>query len=190
MKSDLKKLNALAVQMHGRRIGVINRLAGDRHLFSFEQDYIDDPNRPTLSLSFKGDAGGLVTATRPVGRRVPPFFSNLLPEGHLRAYLAEQAGVKPEREFFLLAVLGDDLPGAVSRHASRPAVDAGDHHDDDDEHHDDDRGHDARAAVFTGRRAAEVFRRDGGVRRTDHSGQRHGRVLDRQAALGPLSRRP
>src|SRR4051812_26100929 len=99
------KLNALAVHLHGRRIGVINRLAGDRHLFSFDQDYVDDPNRSTLSLSFKGQTGGVVTAVRPVSRRVPPFFSNLLPEGHLRTYLAERAGVKPEREFFLLAML-------------------------------------------------------------------------------------
>jgi serine/threonine-protein kinase HipA len=113
MKLD-PKLDALAVRLHGRQIGIVNRLAEDRHLFSFEQEYVDDPGRPTLSLSFKGQSGGLVTAVRPVGRRVPPFFSNLLPEGHLRTYLAEQAGVKPEREFFLLAVLGADLPGAIT----------------------------------------------------------------------------
>jgi serine/threonine-protein kinase HipA len=113
MKFDAKKLNALAVRLHGRQIGVINRLAGDRQIFAFEQDYIDDPQRPTLSLSFKSGTGGLVTAVRPVPRRVPPFFSNLLPEGPLRTYLAKLAGVKPEREFFLLAVLGADLPGAL-----------------------------------------------------------------------------
>ena len=108
------KLSALAVNLHGRQIGIINRLGGDRHLFSFEQDYIDDANRRTLSLSFKSQSGGLVTSIRPVARKVPPFFSNLLPEGHLRTYLAEQAGVKPEREFFLLATLGADLAGAVT----------------------------------------------------------------------------
>jgi serine/threonine-protein kinase HipA len=113
MKFDPKKLNALAVRLHGRQIGVINRLAGDRQIFAFEQDYIDDRQRPTLSLSFKGRTGGLVTALRPVPRRVPPFFSNLLPEGHLREYLARLAHVNPEREFFLLAVLGADLPGAL-----------------------------------------------------------------------------
>jgi len=37
-----------------------------------------------------------------------------LPEGHLREYLAARAGVKPQREFFLLAVLGADLPGALT----------------------------------------------------------------------------
>jgi serine/threonine-protein kinase HipA len=107
------KLNALAVNLHGRRIGVINRLGGDRHLFSFEDEYIENPDRQTLSLSFKGQTGGLVTSVRPVSRRLPPFFSNLLPEGPMRTYLAEQAGVKREREFFLLAVLGADLSGAV-----------------------------------------------------------------------------
>lgn len=113
MKFDAKKLNALGVRLHGKQIGVITRLAGDRQIFAFEHDYVDDPQRSTLSLSFKGSTGGLVTTVRPVPRRVPPFFSNLLPEGHLRQYLAKIAGVDPEREFFLLAVLGADLPGAL-----------------------------------------------------------------------------
>lgn len=114
MRSNPQKINALAVRLQDRPVGVINRLAGDRHIFSFEQDYIDDPQRPTLSLSFKGQTGGLVTSSRIVNLRLPPFFSNLLPEGRLRAYLAQRAGVKPEREFFLLAALGADLPGALT----------------------------------------------------------------------------
>jgi serine/threonine-protein kinase HipA len=139
MKFDPKKVNALSVRLHGKQIGVINRLAGDRQIFAFEQDYIDDPQRPTLSLSFKGRTGGLVTALSPVGRRVPPFFSNLLPEGHLREYLAKLADVNPEREFFLLAVLGADLPGAL---VIAPLE--GDAKEDDaDAGHDDDRPRDA-----------------------------------------------
>jgi serine/threonine-protein kinase HipA len=93
---------------------VITRLSGDKQIFALEQSYIDDDARPTLSLSLKGRSGGLVTSIKPVHRRVPPFFSNLLPEGHLRTYLASQAGVNPEREFFLLAALGADLAGAVT----------------------------------------------------------------------------
>jgi len=111
---DPKRLTALAVDLNGRRIGVMNRLPGDKQFFAFGQEYIDDPARPTLSLSYKSRTGGLVTSVKQVHRRVPPFFSNLLPEGHLRTYLAEQAGVNPEREFFLLAALGADLPGAVT----------------------------------------------------------------------------
>lgn len=113
MRFDPKKLNALSVRLHGKHIGIITRLAGDRQLFAFQQHYIDDPQRSTLSLSFKGSTGGLVTNFRPVGRRVPVFFSNLLPEGPLRDYLAKRAQVNPDREFFLLAVLGADLPGAL-----------------------------------------------------------------------------
>lgn len=140
MKSDAKKLNALSVQLYGRQIGVITRLAGDRQLFAFEQDYIDDEKRPTLSLSFKGSTGGLVTHFRPVGRRVPAFFSNLLPEGHLREYLAKRADVNPEREFFLLAVLGADLPGAlvVAPFEGGDQPTTAHHEHDEDDHHDDD----------------------------------------------------
>lgn len=141
MKFDPKKLNALSVRLHGKQIGVITRLAGDRQLFAFEQDYIDDQQRPILSLSFKGSTGGLVTNFSPVGRRVPVFFSNLLPEGHLRDYLATRADVNPEREFFLLAVLGADLPGALvvaplesGEQPSEPL------HDDHDDSRDDGRG--------------------------------------------------
>ena len=64
MKFEPKKLTALSVRLHGRQIGVVTRLAGDRQIFAF--DYVDDPQRPTLSLSFKGRTGGLVTAVRPV----------------------------------------------------------------------------------------------------------------------------
>jgi serine/threonine-protein kinase HipA len=140
MKFDPKKLNALSVRLYGKHIGVITRLAGDRQLFAFEQDYVDDEKRPILSLSFKGSTGGLVTPTRPTGRRVPSFFSNLLPEGHLREYLAKRADVNAEREFFLLAVLGADLPGALvvaplEREARSPEA----RHD--DEHREDDHGH-------------------------------------------------
>ena len=126
-----QQLDALAVRLHGQRIGVINRLAGDRYLFSFDQAYVDDPNRPTLSLSFKGTSGGLTTGVRPYNVRLPPFFSNLLPEGHLREYLAARAGVKVNRDFFLLATLGADLPGAISVTPADAVA--------DDDHADDDR---------------------------------------------------
>lgn len=148
MKFDPKKLTALSVRLYGRQIGVVTRLAGDRQIFAFEQDYVDDPQRPTLSLSFKGRTGGLVTAVRPVPRRVPPFFSNLLPEGHLREYLAKLAGINPEREFFLLAILGADLPGAL---VVEP-IDGG--LDGDDGHHDHGSGADDRGNRDRDRRRA------------------------------------
>jgi serine/threonine-protein kinase HipA len=137
MSPELQKLNALGVHLYDRRIGIINRLARDSHIFAFEQDYIDDPNRPTLSLSYKSRTGGLVTTVRPVSRRLPPFFSNLLPEGHLRDYLAQKAGVKKEREFYLMAVLGADLAGAVTVQPMDGGESEHDHDHDLHQHHED-----------------------------------------------------
>lgn len=106
-------VSILHVELHGTTIGTLTRLPDDRTLFTFTREYIEDARRATLSLSFKDIYGGLFTETKPVKTRVPPFFSNLLPEGHLRKYLAERAGVNEKRDFFLLWVLGRDLPGAV-----------------------------------------------------------------------------
>jgi serine/threonine-protein kinase HipA len=109
----MTEISILDVELHGTPIGTLTRFPDDRTLFSFTQEYINDENRATLSLSFKDEYGGLDTETRPTRTRVPTFFSNLLPEGHLRTYLAERARVHRDREFFLLWVLGSDLPGAV-----------------------------------------------------------------------------
>lgn len=107
---DVSILNVL---LHGRPIGTLTRFAGDRTLFAFNEAHLGDEARPVLSLGFKDAFGGLIADFAPTQTKLLPFFSNLLPEGHMRTYLAERAGVNPEREFFLLRVLGRDLPGAV-----------------------------------------------------------------------------
>lgn len=110
----MSDVSVLDVQLHGETIGNLTHVQGDRTLFSFTDAYIADQRRPALSLSFKDQFGALITDFRPVRTKVQPFFSNLLPEGHLRDYLARRADVKPLREFFLLWVLGRDLPGALT----------------------------------------------------------------------------
>lgn len=106
--------DALEIRLGGRRIGALTALGGDRSVLVFDEDYAADPDRPVLSLSFRDEAGGLIVNHDPVQTRVQPFFSNLLPEGGLRDYLARRAGVKPVREYALLQALGEDLPGAVT----------------------------------------------------------------------------
>lgn len=129
-------VSVLDVLLYGKPIGTLTRVQGDRNLFAFNQAYVDDANRSTLSLSFKDALGGLITDLPPTQIRVAPFFANMLPEEQMRTYLAERAGVNPKREFFLLWVLGKDLPGAMS---IRPAdgeawpPDAGKKDDEDDE---------------------------------------------------------
>lgn len=110
----MRDVSVLNVLLYGEPIGTLTRVAGDRTLFAFNEVYIADVNRPVLGLGFKDQFGGLITDFQPTQTKVIPFFSNLLPEGHLRTYLAERAGVNPVREFFLLWVLGRDLPGAIT----------------------------------------------------------------------------
>lgn len=116
--TTMPEVTILDVRLHDKSIGTLTNVQGDRTLFAFNQDYIDDPERSTLSLSFKDDYGQLLTRFKPVQTKLPPFFSNLLPEGPLRRYLASRAGVNEKREFFLLWMLGRDLPGALSIHPS------------------------------------------------------------------------
>ncbi|HUG27122.1 MAG TPA: HipA domain-containing protein [Gemmatimonadales bacterium] len=107
------EVNVLGVWLGERRAGTLVRLPDDRVTFAFDPGYAADPDRPTLSLGFKGSSGGLVTP--PMSKtKLPPFFANLLPEGELRTYLAARAGVKEVRDFPLIALLGGDLPGNVT----------------------------------------------------------------------------
>ncbi len=123
-------VSVLEVLLHGTAIGTITRFADDRTLFAFNQAYIEDRQRPTLGLGFKDAHGQLITDQQPTRVKLLPWFSNLLPEGHMRTYLAQRANIHPAREFFVLWVLGKDLPGAVSirpadGHAWPPAAGGG-----------------------------------------------------------------
>jgi serine/threonine-protein kinase HipA len=109
-------VSVLDIRLHGNSIGSLTLLQGERTILSFNESYVADAERPTLSLSFRDNLGGLLTQFKPTQRVIPPFFSNLLPEGPLRRYLAERANVNEKREFFLLWALGKDLPGALSIH--------------------------------------------------------------------------
>jgi len=130
-------VSVLEVLLYEAPIGTLTRVSGDQTLFAFDEAYIANSGRPVLSLGFKDKLGQLITSFRPYQTGVMPFFSNLLPEGHMRTYLAEGVGVNPEREFFLLWALGADLPGAITiRPADGEALPPY-ANDGDDDHHDD-----------------------------------------------------
>ena len=110
----MAEVRVLDVLLHGVPVGTLTHVPGDRTLFAFGEEYIADEHRSVLGLSFRDRLGELITAFGPTQTRLLPFFSNLLPEGRMRSYLAERAGVSEKREFFLLRALGSDLPGAVT----------------------------------------------------------------------------
>jgi serine/threonine-protein kinase HipA len=112
--------HVLNVMLHDRFVGTITNLPSDHNLFAFSDDYLNDPTAPVLSLGFFNAERRLSVQARTPHVRLEPFFANLLPEGHLRSYLARRAGVNAVRDFPLLWLTGDDLPGAVVvSHAER-----------------------------------------------------------------------
>jgi serine/threonine-protein kinase HipA len=105
----------LAVWLGERRVGELTNIPGDYNVFSFDDDYAADPERPVLSQSFIGRSGSLRRIIPRTHTVSPPFFANLLPEENtvLRGLLAAQHRIKRSGDFPFLRVLGADLPGAV-----------------------------------------------------------------------------
>lgn len=97
-----------AVLLYGRRVGTLVQ-RGDHVRFLIEDDYVDDPARPVLGLRFEEDPAKPYSAAL----RLPPWFSNLLPEGPLREFVATAGHVSADREMELISQVRHDLPGAV-----------------------------------------------------------------------------
>lgn len=96
------------VWLNDERVGTLNQ-RGDYTWFVLSEEYLLDPDRSVLGLIFEQD----LTARHASALRLPPWFSNLLPEGRLREWIAADRHVSVEREMELLAQVGHDLPGAV-----------------------------------------------------------------------------
>lgn len=96
------------VWLDHERVGTLNQ-RGDYTWFLFSPEYLADPDRSVLGLVFEQEPA----ARHANALRLPPWFSNLLPEGRLRDWIAADRHVSVEREMELLAQVGHDLPGAV-----------------------------------------------------------------------------
>lgn len=95
---------------------------GDILRVSFNDAYVNDAGRPTLSLGYFGASEAATKAILTAARDIrlsrsdgkwPAYFQNLLPEGHNRERLAAQRGCRADDEFELLAAAGHDLMGAI-----------------------------------------------------------------------------
>lgn len=116
MSQTSEPLGALAIHLGEDHVGDLLLLADDVTEFRVLSSYRDLPRRPVLGQVFEDD----VDAVHRSRMRLPPFFSNLLPEGRLRELVALRMDMAPEREFFLLSRLGEDLPGDVRARVLRP----------------------------------------------------------------------
>ena len=60
----MANVSVLEVLLYDKPIGTLTRVGDDRTLFAFNDDYINDRNRPVLGLGFKDQFGELITEHR------------------------------------------------------------------------------------------------------------------------------
>ena len=110
-------VQALDIRLHNQHVGYLAGYQSGRNVMLFDDDYRNDPARFTLTLTTRPEfpkAAQIMGSPWIRQQRLHPYFSNLLPEGALREWLAQTLKVHPDNEFPLLAQLGHDLPGAVT----------------------------------------------------------------------------
>ncbi|WP_148255135.1 type II toxin-antitoxin system HipA family toxin [Aidingimonas lacisalsi] len=114
MKTEM--VEVLDIRLHDTHVGYLAGYQGGRNVMVFNEPYRHDPQRPVLTLTTHPAfprATQLMASPWIRQQRLHPYFSNLLPEGALRDWLAQTLKVHPDHEFPLLSQLGQDLPGAV-----------------------------------------------------------------------------
>lgn len=115
----MAEARVLKILLEDIPVGHVTGFQDGRNLFTFDESYIDlGPSRPTLSLSFNtpGDEEATEQRLRAIHSsrmKLPPFFSNLLPEGPLREYMVKRLKVHQDHEFDILLALSTNLPGAI-----------------------------------------------------------------------------
>ena len=128
----------LSITLHGHKVATITNTPGDTNVVTIDRDFASDPQAPVLSFkAFRDPVTRAYRSTiRPTQTVVHPYFANLLPEGPLRKYISRRAHVKPIRDFPLLWLLGNDLPGALivrdDQGALQPPPDRGHTEDESD----------------------------------------------------------
>ncbi len=117
-------MDALEVWLHGAAVGLLERFPDEEYRFSFDADWLADLSRPVLGQLFEDRRPGSIETSG-----LPGWFGHLLPQpsGPLYALLQREARSRgfvdddgEPGDFFLLAMVGADLPGAVElRRGSR-----------------------------------------------------------------------
>ena len=107
--NDPRPLKRFAVSLGSLRAGTLFQ-KGDWTSFELNEEYLADRRHPILGLRFEER----LTKPYSSSMRLPPWFSNLLPESPMREWIASGRGVSVDREMEILAQVGSDLPGAVT----------------------------------------------------------------------------
>ncbi|MFT7287894.1 MAG: serine/threonine-protein kinase HipA [Halieaceae bacterium] len=118
-------VGVLEISLHGAQVAYLVGYRDGRTVLTFTPEFVANESRSTFSLithpAFPKAAK--IIATPWVKRqKLHPILSNLLPEGALRAYLAQALKTHADNEFELFAYLGQDLPGAIIATAVEPTA--------------------------------------------------------------------
>jgi serine/threonine-protein kinase HipA len=98
----------LQVFTNARRVGLLERTSEGRLLFTYDADWLSNPQAMPISLSLP------LREERYADDRPPAFFDNLLPDNsEIRRRIAETTGASDASVFELLSVVGRDCIGAL-----------------------------------------------------------------------------
>ena len=113
-KKRIESVEGLRLSLNGQDIGVLTHYSGGKNIFVFSPDYVTlaKTERQTFTLTQLANEQYL---SQPLisSQRLAPVFSNLLPEGALRDWMALSLKVHIDNEFPLMAHMGKNLPGAL-----------------------------------------------------------------------------
>ncbi|WP_228151329.1 type II toxin-antitoxin system HipA family toxin [Tamilnaduibacter salinus] len=109
-----EQVEALSIRLHGHQVGILAHYAGGKNILTFDPQFSALPGnrQPTFSLT-QHVRQGYFSAPLMTSQKLPPVLSNLLPEGALRSWMAQSLKTHADNEFPLLALSGDNLPGAI-----------------------------------------------------------------------------
>lgn len=111
-----ESVEVLHLSLHGVSVGYLAGYQNGRNVLIFDPAYQHDANRPTLTLTGLSEhqaSARLYSNFWSRQQRLHPVLSNLLPEGSLREWMAQDLKIHPDNEFPLFSELSNDLPGAL-----------------------------------------------------------------------------
>jgi serine/threonine-protein kinase HipA len=110
----MESVEGLRLSLKGQDIGVLTHYSGGKNIFVFSPDYVAlaKTERQTFTMTQLANEQYF---SRPLisSQRLAPVFSNLLPEGALRDWMAHSLKVHIDSEFHLMVHMGKNLPGAL-----------------------------------------------------------------------------
>jgi serine/threonine-protein kinase HipA len=115
MNNPSETVRVLEIEVSDVRAGFLAGYNDGKNIFTFAHEYInlEKEIRPTLSLKFYDQPMNVFRKPLISRVKLPPLFSNLLPEGELRDYYVRNLKIDSDHDFAMLSFLGRDLPGAI-----------------------------------------------------------------------------